>query len=805
MKRIPFNFDWTRTDGRPRFFNMGGPATPVNLPDDFCLNKERDPNTPGGASVGFIPGGEATYKKDFKTPAEWTGKVVLLNIDGAYMNAEVSLNNNLLFHHPYGYTAFNVDLTKWLRTGDMANKLSIVTSSIQPNSRWYSGGGLYREVSIYIGGKVRIMPWELFVTTPEVSAEKATVHVSANVTNDGPACEAEIEFAVKGKCGCTKTAVTVSAQLAAEGDTAVEADIIVENPKLWDVDDPNLYDMVATVKVNGEETDVYETGFGIRKIEIDFDNGFRLNGKPMKLRGGCIHHDNTLLGACAYPRAEERKIQILKDAGYNAIRCAHNPPSSAMLEVCDRLGMLVLDETFDMWNMPKNALDYHLYFKKWWQFDTASMVKRDRNHPCVYCWSVGNEIPEMTGKSDGHYWAKVQADYVRSIDPTRPVTMAINGMTDMPPEWEGKVASPFGGDRRKRMMDNGHPSDGHVNGVDLWGQQTEKGCEALDIVGYNYLWARYADDRTKYPKRVIHATETHAYTIYEYWKAVEANSNVIGDFIWTAYDNLGEAGAGRVIWDLNEPMTGLVGQYPWLSCYQGDMDLDGNRRPQSYYRKILWGLDDGIHLFTTDPDHTGVPFYGMGWHWADVKKSWTFAAKDIGRPVQLEAYADCDEVDFYVNGEKKGSSKVEKLKAFLTVDYAPGKVEAVAIKGGKEVARTELITTGAPAKIALIPDRTVISADGMDLCFVRAEIQDSEGRMVPNAPFELNASVSGQGVLAGFGSGNPKTTENFGTGRRVTFDGSALIAVRANCTAGQIEVAVTATGLPAAVITVESK
>lgn len=805
MKRIPFNFDWTRTEGRSRFFGMGGPATPVNLPDDFCLNKERDPKTPGGASAGFIPGGEATYKKDFKTPAEWAGKTVLLDIDGAYMNAEVSLNNNLLFHHPYGYTAFLVDLTKALRSGEMDNHLSVVVSSIQPNSRWYAGGGLYRDVSVYIGGSVRIAPWEVFVTTPEVSPEKATVHVQANVTNDGPECTADIEIAVKGKCGCVAATKTVSVALNAEGNTLVETDLTIENPKLWDVDDPKLYDLTATVKIGGEESDVYETEFGVRKIEIDFDNGFRLNGKPMKLRGGCIHHDNTLLGSCAYPRAEERKIQILKDAGYNAIRCAHNPPSSAMLAVCDRLGMLVLDESFDMWNMPKNALDYHLYFKTWWQFDTASMVKRDRNHPCVYCWSIGNEIPEMTGKSDGAYWAKVQADYVRSLDPTRPITSAINGFTDTPPEWEGKMPHPFAVDRKKRMLDNGHPSDGHVNGRDLWGEQTAKPIDALDIVGYNYLWARYADDRIKFPGRVIHATETHAYTIYEYWKAVEANSNVIGDFIWTAYDNLGEAGAGRVIWDLDEPMTGLVGQYPWLSCYQGDMDLDGNRRPQSYYRKILWGLDDGIHLFTTDPDHTGVPYYGMGWHWADVKQNWTFPAKDIGRPVQLEAYADCDEVDFYVNGEKKGTSKVEKLKAFLTVDYAPGTVEAVAIKSGKEVARTALKTAGQAAKIVLTPDRSVINADGMDLCFVKVEIQDENGNLVQIQPVELNASVSGKGVLVGFGSGNPKTTENYGTGRRVTFDGRALVVVRAAREAGAIELAVTAPGFPAAVVSVESR
>lgn len=807
MKRIPFNFDWTRIDGRVRFFGTSGATTKVNLPDDFCINKERDPSTPGGASVGFIPGGEATYLKNFVMPEEWKEKTVFLDIDGAYMNAEVSLNGNLLFHHPYGYTAFHVDLTNTLYTNEFLNKLSIVTSSIQPNSRWYAGGGLFREVHVLLGGKTYIAPWDIFITTPQVRAEKATVRIAGEVQNVQAACTAQVTLTAVDATGTVCGTTTLDVTLPEQGSAGFTTEFTVDSPKLWDVDDPNLYTLQTTVTVNGTVEDTSSQTFGIREIAIDFDNGFRLNGKPMKLRGGCIHHDNTLLGACAFPRAEERKIRILKDAGYNAIRCAHNPPSTAMLDVCDRLGMLVLDETFDMWNMPKNALDYHLYFKSWWQFDTESMVKRDRNHPSVYCWSIGNEIPEMTGKSDGHTWAKKQADFVRSLDPTRPVTMAINGRTDLPPEWEGKVESPFGGDRRKRMMqmDNGHPSDGHVNGVDLWGQQTEKGCDALDIVGYNYLWARYADDRVKYPKRIIHATETHSYTIYEYWKAVEANSNVIGDFIWTAYDNLGEAGAGRVIWDLNEPMTGLIGQYPWLSCYQGDMDLDGNRRAQSYYRKILWGLDKGIHLFTTDPDHTGVPFYGMGWHWADVHKSWTFAAKDIGRPVQLEAYGDCDEVAFIVNGVEKGRSKVEKLKAFLTVEYAPGTVEAVALREGKEITRTALCTSGAPAKIALIPERDEICADGMDIGFIRVEIQDAQGRVVPNCDFTLNATVCGQGELAGFGSGNPKTTESYGTGRRVSFHGKALAAIRSTCVAGSVSLTVTTPGLPAATVEIVAK
>ncbi len=800
MKRIPFSFDWLRTDGRQRHFGPPASSVKVDLPDDFCLNKHRDPNTPSGASSGFIPGGEATYKKDFKTPAEWEGKTVFLGIDGAYMNAEVSLNGDLLFHHPYGYTAFFVDLTGKLRKGDFENHLSVVTSSVQPNSRWYAGGGLYRQVDIYTAGRAYIHPWECFITTPQVSGEKALVKVEGKVTNTGAPCEGKIALSVKGKCGCEAASAEVALSLGT-GDTPFSAEMTVENPALWDVDAPNLYTLEAKVFACGEETDVFDTKFGIRTIEIDFDHGFRLNGKEIKLRGGCIHHDNTLLGACSFPRAEERKIQILKDAGYNAVRCAHNPPSQAMLDVCDRLGMLVLDESFDMWTMGKNALDYHLFFPKWWEFDTESMVKRDRNHPCVYGWSIGNEIPEATGKSDGPAWAKKQADLVRSLDPTRPVTSALNGRYDAPPELEGKapglpMRAPISSaeDYKQQVRT--------LNGHDYWGEQTEPYIDALDIVGYNYMYARYESDRERFPGRVIHATETHSYDTYDYWKAVERNSNVIGDFIWTAYDNLGEAGAGRVIWDPDkETIRGLIGSWPWLSCFQGDMDLSGDRRPQSYFRKILWGLDDGIHLFTTDPEHTGKPYYGMGWHWADVKKNWTWDDRYIGKDVQLEAYADCDWVEFLVNGVSKGKAKVEKLKAFCTVPYEPGKAEAVAWKDGKEVARDCILTSGRAAKIVLTPDRPVITADGMDLCFVTAELQDENGIPVTDAPVELNATVSGAGRLAGFGSGNPKTTEDFGTGRRFTWNGRALIAVRAAREGGIIELAVTANGLPAAVCT----
>ena len=804
MKRIPLNFDWKRAVTEKEGWAQND-FVPVDLPDDFILSLHRTPDSPGRASTGFFPGGKAVYKKDFVLPEDSRGRTVLIGFDGAYMNAEVTLNRQKLFHHPYGYTAFFVDLTKNLREPGKKNYLKVGTQCRLPGTRWYSGGGLFRDVSLYFGGRAFIHPWEVFITAPKVHQDEATVHASISVTNTDCSMDAGLHVHIFDEKGTGVAAGEKVVSLAEKADTHADMDLTVPNPNLWDVGHPNRYIMKISISAGGEELDAFEGWFGIRRIEIDAEDGFRLNGRKMKLRGGCIHHDNTLLGSRAYPRAEERKIQLLKDAGYNAVRTAHNPPSTALLDACDRLGMLVLDESFDMWTMGKNPLDYHLYFEQWWKYDTTSMVKRDRNHPSVYCWSIGNEIPEITGKSNGALWAKRQADLVRSLDPTRPVTSAIHGAWDISLDIL-EERPPIEIDRRevlKRLSGHGKP-DFDPNAEDPWGDQTKAAADTLDIVGYNYLYPRYESDGKKFPGRVIQATETTAFDTYDFWKAVEENDHVIGDFIWTAYDNLGEAGAGRVIWDLNEPLEGLVGQYPWLSCYQGDFDLDGNRRPQSYFRKIMWHLDDGVHLFTTHPSHTGKPCYGMGWQWADVKRNWTFDAQYIGKPVKAEAYADCDEVEFLVNGKSFGRTKVEKLKAFMEVPYTPGKLAAVAWKDGRAIAGDEIETAGPAAEIRLTADREILRADGMDLCFIKAELLDDNGVLAVSRPFDLTASVSGAGRLAGFGSGNPKTTEDYGTGRRRTFDGRALLAVRADRTPGDIHIAVVSDTLPAAQISIRA-
>ena len=782
MKRIPFSFDWVFTPGEQGMFGAKE-GLAVDLPDDYIIGKARCPQAESGSATGYYPGGRGSYSKTFDAEPDWAGKTVLLDIDGAYMNAEVTLGGDLLALHPYGYTPFTVDLTAHLKP--RGNRLRISTDTPACSGRWYSGGGLYRQVNLLLGGECYLHPWDVFFYTAEASAAEAVVEGRFEITNTAAQARAltlRVYFD-----GQLRAQLALTAQ---PGKTPAALTLSLPQPKLWSADTPALYGVRVELACGEEVLDCHEMSFGVRKIEIDSRRGMRVNGQPVKLRGGCVHHDNSLIGARALPRAEERKVQKLKQAGFNAIRCAHNPPSAAFLDACDRIGMYVIDESFDAWRVGKTARDYHLYFEQWWRSDTAAMVCRDRNHPCVYCWSIGNEISEMNGSSNGAYWCQVQAGYVRSLDPTRPVSSSMNHFV-YPRQMD-----------RSRMMHTTdmsqalrHPqaSNGCDGDYDYWDEATRDTTPPLDIVGYNYLWPRYEIDAHKHPERVIHATETHAYLMYDYWQAVLEHPNCIGDFTWTATDNLGEAGAGRVIWELSGGFAGLTGDWPWLSCNQGDLDLDLRRRPQSYYRGVVWGIDQGIHLFTTHPDKTGKPFYGMGWHWAQVRPSWSFGSAYIGREVRLEAYCRCDEVAFVCNGSPLGRVKTERYKAYLTVPYTPGVLEAIGYTGGLEVARTRLETAGAPTQILLEPDRSRIAADGMDLSYLTVRLADAAGRTVGRDDVVLQAQVEG-GTLLGFGSGRPCTEENY-TDRRAVFGGYALVCVRAARQAGTITVTVSGEGL----------
>ena len=422
MKKQSFDLNWEYTEatGFAALFNPSA-WWPVILPHDAMISKPRVADNPSGSGGAYFPGGVANYRKKFRAPEEWRGQSVQLEFEGVYMNAEVSVNNQFLCIQPYGYSSFIVDVTPYLVYGQDNTVGVVANNTAQPNSRWYTGTGIYRHVWLRTGGSLHIQPWGVYITTAIVEPEVSVVQVATELAGpSGSIADAVLRSTIMDAQGEAVAQVETPLRLL-----TVQQTLVVKGAQLWSVDEPNLYILLSEVLVDGSVVDTETTTFGVRSITVDAQHGFRLNGVPMKLKGGCIHHDHGPLGAASYDRAEERKVELLKSAGYNALRSAHNPPAPALLEACDRLGFLVIDETFDAWTSAKVTNDYHLYFQDWWQCDTAAMVKRDRNHPSVIMWSIGNEIFEALGNPIGALWSQRQANYIRSLDSTRFVTSGI--------------------------------------------------------------------------------------------------------------------------------------------------------------------------------------------------------------------------------------------------------------------------------------------------------------------------------------------------------------------------------------------
>jgi beta-galactosidase len=755
----------------------------IDLPNDYSITQPRDPNAPGGGRNGFFLGGTGYYTKFF-TPEE--GKHHILNVDGAYACTEYMLNHDWIGKHPHGYTPFLLDLTDHLRPG-MTNKLEITTNDMQPSTRWYSGAGIYRDVFMWTGGDVRVEPWDAFITTPVVEETSAKVQVAYTVSADRDTTitlMAEVHNA-KGKAVAKKS---VSLDVVA-GKNDVTVTLTVRKPHLWDMDDPYLYTLYTTITEGDVLLDEAENTFGIRTITVDTEHGFCLNGKTRKLRGGCIHHDHGVLGAACYPAAEERKLRLLKEAGFNALRIAHNPPSLALLDLCDRMGIIVMDEAFDMWNRPKTQQDYHLFFGEWWAHDIACMVKRDRNHPCVFTYSIGNEISERDGNSDGISWARKLVAEIRRYDSTRFVTSGIHNPYNPPSPIDPKDYAAYYAER--------FPNNS-------WEKRTEKYMAELDVVGYNYQYNNYESDHALYPDRVMWGSETHTLRFFDSWHEVSRLPWVMGDFTWTAYDNLGEAGAGRFAWARDGHIPGIsIAGWPWRTCYQGDLDLCGYRRPQAYFREAIWIGGKEPRIFTTHPEHVGEGFSGTGWHFYDVHETWTFDDAYIGKPVKAEVYTDADEIEWILNGNSLGRTAPEKAIASIEIPYEKGEITAVAYKGGVECSRYSLRTVGKPTALRLTPEKKMLSADNRDLCYLQVEIVDERGDRVTEAKHELTCLVEG-GELMGIFSGDPCNTDQYGSPHCHAFDGRALIIVRA-AKPGRVTVTVGHNGLKTAQATVTAK
>lgn len=744
----------------------------VDLPHDFSIECIEGSNSPfdstaiAGINSGFMSGGIGWYRKEFEVPADLKNQRIEINFEGAYMNTDVWVNGHHLGNHPYGYTQFRYNITDLLDFG-RRNTIAVQVKNEGKNSRWYSGSGLYRHVCLDITSLLHIPADGTYVVSSQISDQSAMIAIETTVQN-GYSSDKEVSLETvildsdKREVGKVEMLLPVSSG----NRTGFKQELKINSPKLWSVEEPNLYVAQTKVIADGRVEDIYETPFGIRSFTINAKEGFVLNGKPLKLKGGCVHHDNGPLGAKAYDRAEERKVELLKANGYNAVRTSHNPPSVAFLNACDRLGLLVLDEAFDMWQHGKNPEDYHLYFEDNWKKDIDAMVKRDRNHPSIIMWSIGNEIPAMDTEQVANT-AHMIAGYIRLLEPTRPITAGMNNLSEKLNEF----------------------------------------CSALDVCGYNYAVGGYLDkyetDICNHPERVFYGSESYALDEYDAWAAVEANPAVIGDFVWTAIDYIGEASIG---WH-GYPQSDNV--YPWSLAYCGDIDICGWKRPQAYYRDAFWNEAPNVSIVVHSPYSSFDPLkrerIGWSrWHYDDVVREWKWNGCE-NQQLDVDVYSSCDRVELFLNGRSLGIKEVgrqNKCKVSYSVPYIAGSLKAIGYKDGKQVT-DELLTASAAETIRLSADRTTLGADGQELSYVTVELCDKNGLRDTKAENDIRFAVTGPGTIVGVGNANPVSLESYTQPSRKAWKGRCLVIVKSGRTPGRIELTATAEGLPSESICID--
>jgi len=752
-----------------RMYNHEGEGGILRTLPDFKVVGPFSPESVGGPATGHMVGGTGWYRKRFTMDAADAGKLVSIGFDGVYMDSDVWINGHHLGNRPYGYSAFSYDLTPHLKPAGGENVLSVRVRNEGKNSRWYSGSGIYRHVTLITTDPLRIARWGVAITTPQVSKTSATVKVVTSLENSRAAgCDAKLRVRLTGPDGRELKVAEAPVSIAANGRVEIPMSLEVGSPALWSPESPQLCRAEVQVLEGGNVVDQSVTNFGIREIRFSVEKGFTLNGVPVELRGACLHHDNGTLGAAAIDRAEERKVELMKARGFNAIRTSHNPPSASFLDACDRLGMLVMNEAFDCWERGKNPDDYAKYFNDWWQRDLAAMILRDRNHPSVILWSIGNEIPQRADER-GYVIAKNLADEVRRLDPTRPVTEGVCNFWDQP----------------------GRP----------W-SDTDKAFTFLDVGGYNYEPMMYEPDHKKFPDRIMVGTESYPGELVDYWRLVEKHPYVIGDFVWTGIDYLGESGCGHMRLD-NEPSDFGRG-WPWFNAFCGDLDICGFRKPPSFFRDVVWGRSP-LEMMVHRPLPSGRTEQTSRWGWPDELPSWTWPGEE-GKAMQVTVYSSCDTVRLELNGKEIATRTLgenDKCRAMFEVPYQPGELRAVGLKHGKVVSTQSLRSAGPAAKIRLVADRKTLRADRNDLSYVAVEITDAEGNLLPDAALPVRFSVSGEGELAALGSGSPDKPESFRGPLRTTWHGRALAILRPMGGKGHIKLRAEAAGLAAGEIQIE--
>ena len=767
MKKIDFNDNWV--------FN----GQTLTLPHDAMISELRRADAPGGSGHGYFPGGSYTYEKVFVAPEEWQGKIVLVEFEGVYKNATVSLNGKELCFHPYGYTGFTVELNGLNYGAD--NTLTVVADNSKlPNSRWYTGSGIYRPVSLWVGERVHIEFEGVKITTLSYAP-------------------ARIKVETKATAGTVAVEILDGENIVASGQGA-ELELEIPDARLWSDEAPSLYTCKVLLTENGETVDEIREAFGIRKIEWS-TKGLFINGKETLLRGGCVHHDNGILGAATYAESEERRVRILKENGFNAIRSAHNPTSKALLDACDRLGMYVMDETFDMWYNRKNKFDYGCDFYDWWERDTTAMVERDKNHPSVILYSIGNEVAEPF-EQKGIDAGRAQVELIHKLDNSRPVTCGVNLMII------GRAAKGQGiyqDGESKTSAANGKKDKGETQNASLAfniiasfvGSGMNKGgnspkvdqittpiVDSLDIAGYNYGSGRYPLEAKAHPNRIIFGSETFPQDIYKNWQMVKQYPYLVGDFMWTAWDYLGESGIGA--WSYTGGMP-FNRPYPWLLAGAGVIDIIGTPDGSCKYASTVWGLEEKPVIAVRPVNHPGVRPSKSVWRGTNAILSWSWQGCE-GNKAEIEVYSTATVVELLINGRSLGKKKIKECKALFKTRYESGTLTAVAFDaGGKELSRSKLVSASNGTAIRVRPEKPQVNPG--EVVYVPVTIEGANGITESNADRKLKVTAVG-GELLAFGSANPCTEEQYHTGSFTTYYGRALAVIRAGKT-GSVKVSVT--------------
>lgn len=834
MQKQSFNKGWTFSKGGGGALAalMGGAAAPeeVCLPHDASVKTERNPEEPNGSGNGFFREENYTYTKNFSMAAEDEGKNIWLEFEGVYQNAFVYMNGSYVGKCPYGYSNFYLDVTNYVHFGE-PNAIKVIVKNGVPSGRWYTGGGIYRDVNLMVADRLHLAADSVHLATTEVEDGQAIIRVKSTIEYTGTGVrDVQLVVELKDADGSVVATDVMPITVMERTSQEYQQKIYVQDAKLWDEENPYLYTYCSYIK-EGENVIDTECGtFGIRKLQLDTKHGLRVNGKVVKLRGGCIHHDNGIIGTAEFAHAAEERVKKLKAAGFNAIRSSHYPMSRRLLAACDKYGMYVMDEFADVWTTTKVDFDYGTHMAEWWEHDVTNLVKKDYNHPCVIMYSIGNEIPEAGNKYDVQ-WGKKLADKLRSLDDSRYVTNSLNlllAMMDQLPklmaQGAGAAAAQGAGTEDAQAAAQGAEAgqDGEpkeINSMmssmgdmmaqlmasDFAADLVKEACAQVDITGYNYAASRYEKDGELFPNRILVGSETNPPDLDVNWELVEKLPYVIGDFDWTAWDYLGEAGIGKVNYDADGGM-GFYAPYPCKVAYCGDINIIGDRRVTSYWRELIWGFRTQPFIGVQTPEHYGEKHGMTQWSMTNAVRSWNWKGYE-GKPVKVEVYANADEAELIVNGTSVEKKKVGEDKKYIVIFdtvYEPGTVEVVAYKDGAEVGRDKLVTASEDVVISAVADCAQVPADESDIAYVEISMLDADGNLNPGADKSVSISIEGPGVILGFGSADPESEENYFDTTAKAYEGRLRAAVRGTGEKGMITVTLSSEGMADAKVQIEA-